>query len=327
MTFFKFIRVSTWWFKLPPFLVLIYLYFIKANIKDIRHEISLILFLLSGLILGAVFASLINNYYDQEDDTAAGKENFMAKLNKKYQLFTLSITFLFGVIYSYFLLNTIFALLFYWLGWVCFYFYSSKRFRLKEKTYFGIICDGLGSQFFPSLFIFAFLFSGHIGSNITLVISGCIWMFFSFGMRSLIIHQYFDYENDLKAGVRTFVNSSLAAAKNDFKFFILLTELLSFIIFCLTIIDWRFFIFTFSIYLLLLIVLKFIFKVKYYFFEPYQNYRSRSLFFDLYITIFPFTILSLLYVKNTENILLLIASIILFNVPTLFNALKFFKQN
>ena len=89
MNFLKFIRITTWWFKLPPFLVLIYLYFIKENINDVKNEIYLILFLLLGVIIGAIFASLINNYYDQEHDIIAGKENKMANLRKRYQFIAL----------------------------------------------------------------------------------------------------------------------------------------------------------------------------------------------------------------------------------------------
>ncbi|WP_343613160.1 UbiA family prenyltransferase [Flavobacterium sp.] len=325
MRFLKFIRIGTWWFKLPPFLVLIYLYFIKANIKDIRYESYLILFLLLGLIIGAIFASLINNYYDQEDDTIAGKENLMARLDKRSQLITLGTIFLMGILYSFFLLSNIFALVFYWLGWICFYLYSCKQFRLKEKTYFGIILDGLGSQFFPSLFIFAFLFNGYINNDLTYIISGSIWMLFSFGMRSLIIHQYYDYENDLKAGVSTFVNSSSESVKNAFKFFILIIEFLSFLIFNFSINLWVL-ILPLGLYVLLLIALRIIFNVKYYFFKPHRNYKSRSLFFDFYVTILPFSILLLLCLKNSENILLLALSIIAFNVPTLLNLMNFFKK-
>ncbi|MBW4358896.1 UbiA family prenyltransferase [Flavobacterium taihuense] len=324
MIFFKFIRLRTWWFKLPPFLVLIYLYFIKVNIEDFRREIYLILFLLAGLIIGAIFASLVNNFYDQEDDLMAGKENIMISMRKSQQLIALVITILFGISYSFFLLTNTYALVFYWLGWVCFYLYSCKQFRLKEKAYFGIIFDGLGSQFFPTLFIFAFLFGDTIIKSLAFVISGSIWMLFAFGMRSLIIHQYNDYENDIKAGVSTFVTSTSELGRSGFQTFVLLIEILSFMIFNWTI-DWNIFVLPIGIYVVLLIGLNVIFKIKYYFFIPNQNQKSRSLFFDFYCTILPFTLLGLLALKNNENYLLLIVSVLLFNVPTMFNAINFFK--
>lgn len=326
MNFLKFIRIGTWWFKLPPFLILIYSYFVKTNIKDIRYEIYPILFLLSGLIIGAVFASLINNYYDQEDDVIAGKENLMTNLNKTSQLITLGSIFSLGLFYSFLLLDNMFALLFYWLGWICFYLYSSKKFRLKEKAYFGIILDGLGSQFFPSLFIFTFLLNGYINNNLTYILSGSLWMLFSFGMRSLIIHQYYDYENDMKAGVSTFVNSSPRSVKNGFKFFILIIEIASFLIFNLCI-DLRILILPLILYASSLIILGMMFNVKYYFFKPYFNHKSRSLFFDFYITILPLSILLLLCLKNRENISLLVLSILIFNIPTLFNLIFFLKKD
>lgn len=324
MDFFKHIRIGTWWFKLPPFLVLIYLYFIKENIQDFGHEVFLILFLLSGVISIAIFASLINNYYDQEDDAIAGKENKMISLGENYQFLVLGSSVSIGILFSVFLFPNFYALGFYWLSWFCFYIYSGKQFRLKEKAYLGVIFDGLGSQFFPTLFIFSFLYKGDIGNHLLLIISGSLWMMFSFGMRSLIIHQYDDYENDIKAGVSTFVNNTSKSSRSLFQGFVLVVEIISFTIFMWAI-DWHIFIIPILFYALLLAAFKIIFKINFYFFKPLQNQKSRSLFFDFYITILPFALLGLLTFKNQQNAILLVFSIILFNVPTLFNALNFLK--
>lgn len=324
MDFFKHIRIATWWFKLPPFLVLIYLYFIKEKIQDFRQEVFQILFLLSGVISIAIFASLINNYYDQEDDAIAEKENKMINLGKNYQFLVLGSSILAGLLFSIFIFPNFYALLFYWLSWFCFYIYSCKQFRLKEKAYLGVIFDGLGSQFFPTLFIFSFLYKGDIGNHLLFIISGSLWMTFSFGMRSLIIHQYDDYENDVKAGVSTFINSVPQLSRSLFQGFVLAIEIISFMIFMWAI-DWHIFIMPILIYVILLVTFKIIFNIKFYFFEAFRNQKSRSLFFDFYITILPFALLGLLTFKNHQNGILLVVSIILFNVPTLFNVIKFFK--
>ncbi|RUT72098.1 hypothetical protein D0817_00280 [Flavobacterium cupreum] len=324
MTFFKHIRIGTWWFKLPPFLVLIYLYFIKENENDFGQEIFLVLFLILGIITIAVFASLINNYYDQEDDLIAGKENKMINLSQNYKYIVLGSAFFTGILYSVFLFPNFYALVFYWLSWFCFYLYSCKQFRLKEKAYLGVIFDGLGSQFFPTLFIFSFLYKGDIGNHLLFIVSGSIWMTFSFGMRSLIIHQYDDYENDIKAGVSTFVNSTSQLSKSLFQGFVLFGEIISFMVFMWAI-DWQIFVFPILIYVLLLVVFKIVFTIKFYFFKPLENERSRSLFFDFYITILPLALLGVLTFKNYQNAILLVFSIILFNVPTLLNAMNFLK--
>ena len=81
----------------------------------------------------------------------------------------------------------------------------------------------------------------------------------------------------------------------------------------------------FMLVIVLLVMFKVFFKIKLYFFEPLKKYKSRSLFFDFYITILPFTLLGLLTLKNYQNGMLLVLSIILFNVPTLYNMIKFFK--
>lgn len=323
MSFFQHIRISAWWFKLPPFLMLLYLYFIEENIYDFYQQISLILFLSAGLIIIAVFASFINNYYDQEDDLKAGKENKMINLGKKQQFAVLGISVVAGIFYSFFLIQNLYALTFYWLSWFCFYIYSNKKTRLKEKTYLGVIFDGLGSQFFPVLFLFSFLYIKNFENHLVSIISGTIWMTFSFGMRSLIIHQYYDYENDIKSGVRTFVNNTVPLSRDIFQGFVLTVEVVSFIVFIWSV-DLQIFIIPILIYILLLFVLK-TFNVKFYFFNPSQNQKSRSFFFDFYITILPITLLGLLTLKNSQNGILLIVSIILFNVPTLFKAINFFK--
>ncbi|KOP38690.1 MULTISPECIES: UbiA family prenyltransferase [unclassified Flavobacterium] len=324
MSFFKHIRIATWWFKLPPFLVLIYLYFIKENITDFGREIFLILFLLSGIISIAIFASLINNYYDQEDDAIAGKENKMTNLSKNQQYLTLGGIVLLGMLFSLFIFPNLYALVFYWLSWFCFYIYSCKQFRLKEKTYLGVIFDGLGSQFFPTLFIFSFLYKGDIGNDLIWIISGSFWMTFAFGMRSLIIHQYDDYENDVKAGVSTFVNNTPPLSRSLFQKFVLLIEIISLIVFIWEM-DWHIFVLPILIYGIILLIFKYYLNIKFYFFEAVQNQRSRSLLFDFYITILPFILLGLLTFKNHQNGILLVISIILFNVPTFFNVIKFFK--
>lgn len=324
MSFFKHIRIATWWFKLPPFLVLIYLYFIKENITDFGQEIFLILFLLSGVISIAIFASLINNYYDQEDDAIAGKENKMINLSKNQQYLTLGTIIAIGILFSFFIFPNLYALVFYWLSWFCFYSYSCKQFRLKEKRYLGIIFDGLGSQFFPTLFIFSFLYKGNIEGHLIWIISGSFWMTFAFGMRSLIIHQYDDYENDVKAGVCTFVNNTSPLSRSLFQRFILLIEIIFFMVFIWAI-NWHIFVLPILVYGILLVIFKVFLNIKFYFFEPIQNRKSRSLFFDFYITILPFALLGLLTLKNHQNAILLVVSIILFNVPTLFNVIKFFK--
>jgi hypothetical protein len=143
-------------------------------------------------------------------------------------------------------------------------------------------------------------------------------------MRSLIIHQYIDNENDKKAGVRTFVNNTTQMTRYKFQGFVLLIEILSFMVFILTI-DYHIFLFPIFIYVLFLVVLKVIYNLNFYFFAPLQNKKSRSLFFDFYVSILPFALLVLLTLKNYENGLLLIVSIFLFNIPTLFNAMNFFK--
>jgi hypothetical protein len=326
MNFFKHIRVTTWWFKLPPFLVLIYLYFIKENVNDFRQEVFQVLLILLGVIIAAAFASLINNYYDQEDDLIAGKENKMINLSHNYQLMVLGSSIIAGIAYSILIFSNFYAFIFYWLSWICFYIYSSKQFRLKEKAFLGIVFDGLASQFFPVLFIFSFLYKGDIGNHWVWIISGSIWMTFSFGMRSLIIHQYNDCENDLKAGVCTFVNSTSQLSRRIFQGFVLLIEVFSFVIFIWAT-NWLIFVIPIFIYVLLFCIFKIIFSINFYFFEPLQNQKSRSMFFDFYITVLPFALLGLLTLKNYQNGILLMVSIILFNVPTLFNAWNFFKVN
>ena len=81
----NFIRFSTWKNKLSPFLSLIYAFFYKNSNICLEKELKTAIILIFGIVLIAIWASLINNYYDINFDSKVGKSNEMVKINPFYR--------------------------------------------------------------------------------------------------------------------------------------------------------------------------------------------------------------------------------------------------
>lgn len=312
----NFIRLSTWKNKLAPFLCLIYSYFYKNPNIGLEKQLNTIFFLLSGVVLIAIWASLINNYYDIEDDTRAGKPNGMAKTSPFLRKLSLTLCILLGLVYCYFIWPNKPEIIFYALAWPCFYLYSSTTVRLKEKPFFDLLTDGLGSQLFPSLFIFAFLFEGNFQGNYVFIFSGCLWLFFSMGVRALIIHQYSDEEKDKQVGLNTFVLGSKAIVRKNTEFFLLSSEIVFFTIFAFSI-HWI----AFCLPVFMYGILFFIFKknspdLEFVNFNLKTTDKNRIFLYDAY-TLFIFCILTLLCWQNVQNCVFFVFHLLLFHATIL----------
>jgi len=307
----NFIRFSTWKNKLSPFLSLMYAFLYKNSNVDLEKELETVVFLLVGIVLIAIWASLINNYYDINVDNMVGKSNEMAKINSFYRKLSLVISLVLCLIYCYFLSKNKLTIIFFGLACLCFFLYSCRSIRLKEKPFWDLLTDGLASQFFPALFIFSFLVKGNFNENYIFIYSGSLWLFFAMGVRALIMHQYQDEEKDRYSSLNTYVIGSNVKARNRFEFFLLFCEILFFTIFAFSI-NWRAFGLTIFLYVLFMLILKNYFSnIKMVYFHLNEKLKNRIFLYDAY-AFFIFCILGLLYIKNTQNILLLFFHLIVF---------------
>lgn len=85
--------------------------------------------------------------------------------------------------------------------------YSAPPLRLKERGLWGILSDAAGAHLIPTLFVaatFLHLSTAPQTNALTFSIVAAAWAFFA-GVRGILLHQLWDLDNDLNAGVSTLV--------------------------------------------------------------------------------------------------------------------------
>lgn len=213
------LRLKSWWMKMAMFLCLVYSSFLFESISTTQVLIAFI-----GLLLGAVWASIINNFCDVREDLISNKPNKFIGLSKLKAYFIITAVIVLGLSYMLFLIADLQTKVFYVLSWLCIFLYSYQGIRFKEIPYFDLLFDGLGTQLFPALFILSFC------GKITLTtFSACLWLFFSMGVRSLIVHQNRDYKVDKLAGLKNFSNSVAPVKKSRFLSMLIVLEIFTFL--------------------------------------------------------------------------------------------------
>ncbi len=265
-----------------------------------------------GIILGAVLTSFINNYYDIECDKIAGKQNFFAtvSISKVHRLIGV------GILACTLFLMSIYpnkaAIVFFLLAVLCVWLYSSDVTRFKEKPVLDLFFDGLGTQFFPALFCFAIINFGQAILSPCTVLLGSAWLFFSNGIRALIIHQTRDKEKDFMAGLRTTVNIFPEKTLNAIKVTLVICEVIFFGGYLLSV-DFGVSSIVFVMFLLLSIFLILINKGNpYVIFSIPESKKQRVLLYDVYF-ILPIIALVLLSFLDKRYILILFAHVLLFH--------------
>jgi 4-hydroxybenzoate polyprenyltransferase len=202
---FTIIRSNEWWeYKFPPILAIAYMIAFYSG-APAANLYPLLIFTLLSLLTGAVYVSILNDITDIKDDAKAAKINRMAGLSLNKKLVFLIIPILLAAIIIFVLRKNIFAASMYALSYVCFTLYSAPPFRFKKKGYAGIFADAAGSQFFPALFVAAYLSSSLlciISLHQYLLIG--IWSL-CFGLRGILWHQFHDMDNDKRSGTQTVV--------------------------------------------------------------------------------------------------------------------------
>jgi 4-hydroxybenzoate polyprenyltransferase len=206
MNLIKIIRATEWWeYKFPPILVIPYFIILSTTNLKLSTAIYSILFIISALVVGAIYVSILNDITDIEEDNTAGKKNNMARHSRVKQFFFLSIPICLALFFCWFLQKNSFALTFYLLSYVSFTLYSAPPFRLKKRGILGLFADASGSQMLPTLFAVSFIsyHSHHLLSTIE-ILAIATWSLF-FGLRGILWHQFHDLENDVRSGLFTIV--------------------------------------------------------------------------------------------------------------------------
>jgi len=161
------------------------------------------------LVFTASFGYFLNDTTDVEEDAKAGKQNVAAQFSVLSRYGMLSLLLLIAILpWSYMGLN---AIAFYmWILLVLLLaMYSLPPFRLKERSWTGVVCDAMYGHVLPmsiTIFYFYDLFQPIFFAEKILL--GCLLLVLLFkGLRNIIVHQINDRKSDRSNQLNTFVLS------------------------------------------------------------------------------------------------------------------------
>lgn len=207
LSFLKIIRGSDWWlYKIPPLLAVAYAEILLIHLPPIQSILTVVTFLLSISSIAA-YGYIINDSFDVEVDRKAGKSNAMAQF-LPWQRFLFCLLFVVtGFAVPILMKFGTLAIILLAINYLLPTLYSVPPLRLKERGIWGILSDAAGAHLIPTLFVAAtFLNLSTIPqpNALTFSIVAAAWAFFA-GVRGILLHQLWDRDNDLNAGISTFV--------------------------------------------------------------------------------------------------------------------------
>lgn len=305
------IRSAEWWaHKLPPLLAVAYATVLMSPVP--LYSVALwAIFLLSSLVVGAIYVSVINDITDLEEDIASGKSNRVQQIPKQYRWIIPGICVILGFVFGYFLYPDILSCFLYLLSWIVFSLYSIKPVRLKNRGILGVLADGCGSHVFTSLLMVASM------SYITNQQIDWIWFTavgiwaFTYGLRGILWHQFSDRENDLKVNLNTYASK---INPEDFKTrskLLIYTELCALAV-MLYKTNLAIAIIGLFIYLILLFLRYKINKTQIITILKSNDQPFQILMADYYQMVFPLSLLLAASINNNLNLLVLAVHIFLF---------------
>lgn len=206
-SFSKIIRASNWWlYKIPPLLSIAYAEILLMELPAIQSIVTglALLFSISSLF---AYGHVVNDIFDIEVDRKAGKSNAMAQF-LPWQRFLFCLLFVVtGFAVPILMKFGTLAIILLAINYLLPTLYSAPPLRLKERGIWGILSDAAGAHLVPTLFVattFLHLNTPPQPNALTFSIVAAAWAFFA-GVRGILLHQLWDRDNDLNAGISTFV--------------------------------------------------------------------------------------------------------------------------
>jgi hypothetical protein len=236
-----FYRGGNWWdSKIPPLLAIAY---VQMLIQPIPADLALgalAAVLISAFSLAA-YAHTLNDLFDIEADLLAGKKNHMAGL-RPWQRLTLPVLLAAVGAAPWFIIRlnepTLILLgLIYLLPIV----YAVPPIRFKERGFLGVLNDASLVHAVPVLFMVS-LFTSVAGSanviGLPVMVGVGIWAA-AVGLRGIILHEVWDWQNDFDAGASTWVvQVGVDRALAFVRHFIFPVEMVAFAALALTLLSW-----------------------------------------------------------------------------------------
>ncbi|MEG4805113.1 phytanoyl-CoA dioxygenase family protein [Microcoleus sp. ARI1-B5] len=207
LSFFNLLRGSDWWFyKIPPLLAIAYAE-ILLQATPPQQSIATLLTLLASMFFVAAYGHVINDIFDVEVDLQAGKQNRMASLSNPQRLLLCVTLAGLGLVPWLFIgLGTQSAILLASI-YILLTIYSAPPLRLKERDIWGVIADAAQVHAVPTLLVatvFSHLAATPQPESTVLATAATAWAFLA-GIRGILLHQIWDRDSDLSAGVTTLI--------------------------------------------------------------------------------------------------------------------------
>lgn len=201
----KIARFSSWWYyKIPLFIVVLFITqigdaeIVKLNFKSILEALFL-------MVVGATFVSVLNDFTDREVDLIANKKNNFSNYSTQQSAVIMTLVFVISLVIPWLLKLNFNAYLNYYLAIFSYVLYSVKPLRLKDRGFWGMILDSLGSVVFPmGCFLYTASPNWSLRFSESSQVALFLWLFF-LAMRSILVHQVEDKCNDIQSGTNTFV--------------------------------------------------------------------------------------------------------------------------
>lgn len=308
---FNIIRPQEWWsHKLPPLLAIAYATALMSPVPLYRVALWAV-FLLSSLVVGAIYVSVINDITDLEEDIASGKSNRIQQISKQYRWLIPAVCISLGFVFGYFIYPDLLSCILYLLSWIVFSLYSIKPIRLKNRGIWGVLADGCGSHVFTSLLMVSSInYITNQNTDWIWFIAVGIWSL-AYGLRGILWHQFSDRENDIKVNLNTYA-SKIKPEKFRLKAKILIAiELFAFAI-ILYKINLPIVFIGLILYFLLVLLRRKINKTQIIILLKDNNRPFQIIMADFYQMFFPISLLVAASFTNAFNIIVLSIHIFLF---------------
>lgn len=200
------------WMSYDMHIVLLAIFYVLIVDNLFRPLDSLVLVSSFGFYF--MYGFLINDLFDMPYDIATGKKRAVHELPRiTFVVIILAVVFI-SVLHLLYLKGT-FYIATYIVSYILATLYSAPPVRFKSRGFSGIVINGLIEKMLPVLAVFAFF--NHFGIDTIIFIVASFFI----GVVDIITHQIYDYESDLKSGIRTFVvNIGVEKALKTYNHFI-----------------------------------------------------------------------------------------------------------
>ncbi len=234
----KIFRFNHWWnYKTSHILAFTYLYNIYFEIP-LSNRIAIFLLTIVAIFGNGALGYVINDFYDKKTDAIAGKKNSLAEKSSGFIVLMITGLLILAILPWLVLRTNLYIWLALLFQLVLYLTYSHPAIRLKEKSFWGPLCDALYGHALPVI-IFCYTYQQYLTGElpypeILFFLSLFFWQFFK-GIRNIFLHQLSDFTNDSVSNVKTFATEYGRDRLYRFVLYIISPlEILCFIIFSLT---------------------------------------------------------------------------------------------